>query len=114
MNPDPEKHRKRLEDMRDAIEQRLSKIDSNIHHKEEAVEPDFEEQATQRENDETIDALGEAARRELKQIDSALVALDDGRYGVCRDCGKVIAEARLDALPFVLLCVTCAEKAERR
>lgn len=114
MNTDTTRHRKRLQEMRDSLQQRLSKIDADIHHKGQAVEADFEEQATQRENDETIDALGEAARRELQQIDNALKAMDNGRYGLCRQCGQEIAEPRLEALPFALLCVVCAEKAEHR
>ena len=64
------------------------------------------------ENDETIDALGEATRRELAQIETALEGLESGRYGICGGCGEPIAEARLTALPFAALCVSCAERAE--
>lgn len=36
----------------------------------------------QLENDETLDALDEAARCELARINQALEDLDDGRYGI--------------------------------
>ena len=32
----------------------------------------------------------------LQAIDGALRRIDEGTYGVCRDCGEPIAEARLD------------------
>ncbi len=40
----------------------------------------------------------------LSRIDEALDSLDAGRYGVCADCGFVIAVERLQALPFATRC----------
>ena len=36
----------------------------------------------------------------LQAIEEALVRLDKGTYGVCRDCGDPIAVARLTAIPW--------------
>ncbi len=38
----------------------------------------------------------------------ALGRLDRGEYGTCESCGKAIAPARLEAIPFARFCVTCA------
>jgi len=38
----------------------------------------------------------------------ALRRMDAGTYGVCEACGRPIAKPRLEALPFVRFCVTCA------
>jgi RNA polymerase-binding transcription factor len=46
------------------------------------------------------------------QIDSALKSIDEGTYGNCEHCDKVISEARLKAVPFAKLCITCKEKEE--
>ena len=46
----------------------------------------------------------------IKDIDRALVKIDDGTYGVCDSCGDPIGEARLEALPAASSCVTCASK----
>jgi DnaK suppressor protein len=35
----------------------------------------------------------------LQAIEEALRRIDEGTYGVCRDCGEPIADARLDAIP---------------
>jgi len=43
-------------------------------------------------------------------IDEALQRLDKGTYGICRDCGEPIAPARLAAIPWTRVCITCKEK----
>ena len=46
----------------------------------------------------------------LQAIEEALVRLDKGTYGVCRDCGEPISEARLTAIPWTRVCISCKEK----
>jgi len=46
----------------------------------------------------------------LQAIEEALGRLDKGTYGVCRDCGEPIAPARLNAIPWTRVCITCKEK----
>ena len=57
--------------------------------------------------------LSDRERQKIKQIDDALGRLDDGSYGVCQSCGLEIAEERLEALPFTLLCRDCQQEQER-
>ena len=46
----------------------------------------------------------------LQAIEEALVRMDKGTYGVCRDCGEPIAAARLEAIPWTRVCISCKEK----
>jgi DnaK suppressor protein len=46
----------------------------------------------------------------LQAIEEALSRIDKGAYGVCRDCGEPIAAARLKAIPWTRVCITCKEK----
>jgi DnaK suppressor protein len=46
----------------------------------------------------------------LQAIEEALWRLDKGTYGICRDCGEPIAPARLNAIPWTRVCITCKEK----
>ena len=46
----------------------------------------------------------------LQAIDEALVRIEKGTFGICRDCGEPIAEARLNAIPWTRVCITCKEK----
>ncbi|MDD4871096.1 MAG: TraR/DksA C4-type zinc finger protein [Kiritimatiellae bacterium] len=49
----------------------------------------------------------------LFEIDEALRRLDEGIYGVCLQCRKLIEFSRLKALPFVKMCVKCQSKNEK-
>jgi DnaK suppressor protein len=46
----------------------------------------------------------------LQAIEEALRRLDDGSYGMCRDCETPIAPARLEAIPWTRVCIACKEK----
>ena len=46
----------------------------------------------------------------LQAIEEALARLDKGTYGMCRDCGEQISPARLHAIPWTRVCITCKEK----
>ena len=46
----------------------------------------------------------------LQAIEEALLRIEKGTYGICRDCGEPIAEARLRAIPWTRVCITCKEK----
>jgi RNA polymerase-binding protein DksA len=50
---------------------------------------------------------------ELRRIDTALLRLSDGSYGLCEDCGQRIPQARLDAEPTALRCIKCQELYEK-
>lgn len=63
-----------------------------------------------REMDYTLEDNAEAM---LKAINSALGRIDEGTYGTCTRCGRPIAEARLEALPYAELCIDCKREVER-
>src|SRR5688500_16884579 len=46
----------------------------------------------------------------LQAIEQALHRIEQGTFGVCRDCGERIAEARLKAIPWTRSCIACKEK----
>jgi RNA polymerase-binding protein DksA len=48
----------------------------------------------------------------LDLVEQALARIRDRTYGVCEECGGVIAKKRLEAIPFAPLCIRCAEKLE--
>ena len=49
----------------------------------------------------------------LKEIDEALRRVYRGEFGVCENCGRPITRARLEAMPYARLCLSCKEKEER-
>ena len=50
----------------------------------------------------------------LQAIEEALWRIERGIYGVCRDCGEPVAEARLNAIPWTRVCITCKERQSAR
>jgi DnaK suppressor protein len=91
------------------IEIRLGKITRDVRHSEEPLLADFADQATQRENDEVLNALDDSMRAELEQIERTLLRMEAGAYGICETCGHKIAAKRLAALPHATRCVGCEE-----
>ena len=53
-------------------------------------------------------AVHDRLRATLADVIRAQEKLAEGTYGVCDRCGEDIADARLEALPWATLCVTCA------
>jgi RNA polymerase-binding protein DksA len=64
-----------------------------------------------RELDSTLEESEEA---HLAHIESALKRIEAGAYGICENCGKPIQPERLEAMPWVTLCIDCKRLAERR
>ena len=49
----------------------------------------------------------------MEKVTTALRKIDEGSYGICERCGKPIDKARLKALPYSVLCITCKQQEER-
>ena len=58
-------------------------------------------------------ALRDRAVQHLAQVDAALVRLADGTFGRCIRCGRDIAAARLEALPWAANCIECQTAVDR-
>jgi DnaK suppressor protein len=58
-------------------------------------------------------AILEQTRSHFTQIESALVRLDEGSYGVCTTCHRAIPMERLDVRPYSTQCVACAGRVRR-
>ncbi|MEZ6138160.1 MAG: TraR/DksA C4-type zinc finger protein [Pirellulaceae bacterium] len=97
--------REQLETELQLLLTRVENIDNRLR---QPGEQDWEEQATQRENDQVLEVLDAQAQEEIKQIREALRRIDNGQYGKCVHCGQAIADERLKALPYATKCVRCA------
>lgn len=58
-------------------------------------------------------ALRDRATQQLELVDAALGRLDDGTFGSCVRCGKPIAPARIEALPWAAHCIDCQAIVDR-
>lgn len=62
---------------------------------------------------ETELALMTEEGKQLALINLALESIQNGTYGICVDCEKVISEGRLRAKPFARLCIDCKTLREK-
>lgn len=68
------------------------------------------------DNYEVEFSLGRASDEQniMYTIDEALKRVEDGTYGNCTQCGKLIPKKRLEALPHTELCIVCQSKNESK
>ena len=91
-----------------STQDRLNRINDDLHRTGGPLPADFAEQAVAVENDETLERLREDLGARLVDIRGALQRIDAGGYGVCVRCHEPIPAARLEAVPSADLCLDCA------
>ncbi|MEO0681615.1 MAG: TraR/DksA C4-type zinc finger protein [Pseudomonadota bacterium] len=89
---------------RSVLETRLAELETRLHRIEDSLDQprnaDLQEAATEREDDEVKEELGQTGLDEIRAIRAALQRIEDGTYGICINTGEPIPEARLDAVPY--------------
>ena len=94
-----------LEARLEELTQRAAEIEARLSNPGDA---DWEENATESEDDEVMSGVGSATKNEIHEIKLALNLIESGQYGKCTACGGPIAKARLEALPYATTCIKCA------
>ncbi len=107
------KRRAELEALLAHLERRTAKVESDLLRLDGPISADFEEQAVAVENDEVLAFLHDEGNHQIESVRSALERLDRGEYGKCEDCSGDIRTARMNALPYAVTCISCAEKREK-
>ena len=70
-------------------------------------------EANEEINHERFQALLEELRAKLTAIEAALTRINNGTYGYCTSCKKMIDTDRLAAIPTATLCMDCEAKRNR-
>jgi DnaK suppressor protein len=86
---------------------------SRVEHAREVLAQDSDD-VSHREAERELDmAISDRELVELGAVSAALLRLKDERFGLCTDCGEVIAFDRLKIEPWALRCVACAGRREQ-
>lgn len=104
-------YRSRLIGRRNELSARLRRIEGDL---DIPSSHDDDDRATEREDEEVLESLGEAGLAELRAIEAALARIDNGTYGRCAKCGRPMSEERLDAVPHAALCMECIAENTKR
>ncbi len=101
-----------LDTYRDILTARAAALDSRMHAIEADLDTppssDWEDRASEREDDEMLESMGTHDQIEYAQVQAALARIDAGTFGVCRKCGDDISTERLELLPQTPFCKNCA------
>ena len=106
------------DEIRAALEGKLAEIDAEMTEMEKPPTDQGTISFGKRIGEGTsfaIDRMAQVAVHDRLQVTRAdvvraLEKLDEGSYGTCDVCGRPIAEGRLEALPWAVLCVEDAGK----
>jgi DnaK suppressor protein len=74
---------------------------------------DIYDQASSERDRELGLLLNDREREKLRNIDEALLRIQEGDYGICEECGCDIPIGRLRVMPFAHYCVRCKEEIEK-
>lgn len=113
--------RQQLDHFRELLVQRRERLASDLNlMQDEALKVTAQDNSsdsvadTGTDNYEQDFTLGLIESEEVlaREVDDALVRIDQSNYGICEACQTPIPLARLEILPFARLCVECAQKQE--
>ena len=99
------RHKQQIENRLEELNDRLKGV---VDALDVTADPDLADQAIELQDDEVLEELGRAGEREIQLLGRALVRIENGTYGICKKCDEEIAVARLDAVPYAVLCRHCA------
>lgn len=85
--------------------ERAEVIEDDLRH---PLDADWEEQAQDLADDESLAGVDDVLRAEIQQIRLALLRMENGTYGTCAICGDDISTERLQARPIATRCIKCA------
>jgi DnaK suppressor protein len=92
---------------RTSLKQRHQRIQQDLQRRTDPLAPDAPDRAVQQQNDAALHVIDDATNDELVTLDAALQRLDQGLYGICKQCGSEIEDGRLEMLHAVT-CSDCA------
>jgi DnaK suppressor protein len=108
-----EKYRRLLDDKKSSLSAEIAKTRSAEEETTEESTQDIADRAVSSYTREFLYSLTDGERNTLLHIDDALARIDEGTYGLCLNCGQLMTEKRLNAVPWAPYCLDCQELSEK-
>nr|BCX00682.1 MAG: RNA polymerase-binding protein DksA [Bacteroidota bacterium] len=113
-----------LEYFRQIILEKMRQVQADIQYLEEQIRdnlenrngegrlaPSMEEITGNPDSDlEQAYLLHDREVKFLRYLERALLRIQEGTYGVCRQCGRPIPKERLEIVPHTTICIECKRK----
>ncbi len=109
-----------IQEMRAILQEELKRLQTRLEKAQEDLEfqrnPGEEpaDVGTDNNRRETRLRMMQRDAGQIKMLQDSLSRLNNGHFGICQDCGKLIGMARLRAKPHARYCIDCKEKHEAR
>ncbi len=110
---DVKKFKEQLIQLREELLNLVQKTTENEKEYPSSEVGDSIDQAADSSARELLFELNHGERQRLEDIESALKKIDEGRFGVCENCGYLITKKRLKAVPYAHFCIECKAKMEK-
>lgn len=99
------KYKQQIETRIKELRNRLLAVESAL---DEPTSADLDDQSIEVEDDVVLETVGRAGVQEIVWLEKAMDRIQKGTYGICQKCDEEISPARLNAVPYALLCQNCA------
>ncbi|CAJ0793548.1 Conjugal transfer protein TraR [Ralstonia mannitolilytica] len=103
-----------LDEQQAHIERQLSVLGATVVPASREAPFENADLAREKAGEQTNDVMLDRYRSELEQLTAARERMQQGRYGLCGDCGEPIPFLRLQAQPAAARCLPCQARHERR
>ena len=106
-------YRDRLLERRESLFSQVTEAEMSSRERDLEATQDPADMAANAYTKELLISMSANDRRLLELIDEALVRVEKGEYGECVNCGEIVTEKRLDAVPWARYCLKCQDLQER-
>ncbi len=104
-----------LRSLREEIVQNLATNNDDFKSIVSENDPkDFGDIVTANTDRDMLQFMGEKELKRMQQIESALIRIEQNKYGRCIRCRQKIPETRLRAIPYALMCIECQSAKEKQ
>ncbi|HEX7176001.1 MAG TPA: TraR/DksA family transcriptional regulator [Pyrinomonadaceae bacterium] len=106
-------YRDRLLERRESLVSQVTEAELSSRERDMEATQDPADMAANAYTKELLISMSANDRALLGLIDEALARVESGDYGECVNCGELILEKRLNAVPWARYCLRCQDMKEQ-
>ena len=106
-------YRDRLLGRREGLFRQVTEAELSSRERDQEATQDPADMAANAYTKELLISMSANDRKLLELIDEALARIEAGEYGECVNCGELVQEKRLEAVPWARYCLKCQDLQER-
>ncbi len=106
-------YRDRLLERRESLFSQVTEAEMSSRERDLEATQDPADMAANAYTKELLISMSANDRKLLQLIDEALGRVESGEYGECVNCGELVLEKRLNAVPWARYCLRCQDMQER-